>query len=244
MLVEGRNAVEAALGGDVTVEKVLVQKNVTNPKFIQKIKNSGISYQFLDKAALDRMSKSKNHQGFIALVTEYKYYSIDEIIENAYRDGIQPIILILDGIEDPHNLGSIIRTAECMGVSGLVIPKNRAATVNETVMRVSAGAAAHAKICKVTNINQEIERLKEKGFWVYACESGGVPAAGTNLTGPLAIILGGENTGVKHLTLKLADGVVSIPMFGKTTSLNVSSAAAMILYEINRQRNNHSRQLS
>jgi 23S rRNA (guanosine2251-2'-O)-methyltransferase len=236
MLVEGKNAVEAALTGGSTVEKVYILRNVNNPTLVRKIKESGVPYQFSERPALDRMSKTGKHQGFLAFITEFKYHTLDDIIEGGYAKGTQPLIVILDGIEDPHNLGNIIRTAECMGVDGIVIPKNRAATVNETAMRVSAGAAAHIKICKVTNINQEIEYLKEKGFWIYASETGGVDAARTNLNGPIALILGGENTGVHHLTLKLADGVISVPMHGKTNSLNVGSAAAMVLYEVNRQR--------
>jgi len=236
MLIEGKNAVEAALTGDATVEKIYIQRDCNNPKLVHAIKESRIQYQFVDRAAMDRISKSKNHQGFIAFVTDFKYYSLEAIITEAQKKGSQPLLLILDGIEDPHNLGNIIRTAECMGVDGILIPKNRAATVNDTVVRVSAGAASHIKICKVTNINHEIEHLKSKSFWVYGVEIGGVNISQTNLKGPVALVMGGENTGVRHLTLKLCDGVVSIPMRGRTNSLNVGSAAAIALYEINRQR--------
>ena len=237
MLIEGRNAVQEALGGNDTLEKIYILRNVNAPALIHKIKQSGVQYQFMERPAMDRISKSKNHQGFMAIATDYKYYDLGEIIETSYKNGTQPLLLLLDGVEDPHNFGNIIRTAECMGVDGIVIPKNRAVSVTETVLRVSAGAASHMKICKVTNLNQEIENLKEKGFWVFACEIGGVPLTQTNLNGPLAIIMGGENTGVRHLGLKLADGVISIPMHGKINSLNVSTATAMVLYEINRQRN-------
>jgi len=237
MLVEGKNAVAECLGGNASVEKILVLKNAGDQNLVNKIKASGVQYQFVEKAALDRISKSKNHQGFIAFVTDYKYFDIDEIIELGYEHGKQPIILILDGVEDPHNLGNILRTAECMGVCGVLIPKNRSATVTETVMRVSAGAAGHVRVCRVTNINQEIEKLKSKGFWIYAAEKGGMTPAQTNLNGPIAIIMGGENSGVRHLTRTIADGVLTLPMYGKITSLNVASATAMILYEVVRQRN-------
>lgn len=226
-----------ALKSDVTIDKIYILRGYSHQDTIERIKKSGAAYQFVDKPALDRMSKSKNHQGLIALVSEYKYVTLEHIIEHSYRNGEQPLLLVLDGVEDPHNLGNIIRTAECMGVSGIIIPKNRASSVNETVVRVSAGAAAHMKICKVTNLNQEIEVLKEKGFWIYACELGGMNVTQTNMNGPIAIVMGGENTGVRHLTLKLCDGIVSIPMYGKTNSLNVATAAAMVLYEVNRQRN-------
>ena len=237
MLIEGKNAVKECLEGNATVDKVLISKGTNEQDLVNIIKRSGVVYQFCDKPTLDRMSKSKNHQGFIAFVTDYKYFDINEIIEEGYQKGTQPIILILDGIEDPHNLGNIIRTAECMGVAGIIIPRNRAAGVNETVVRVSAGAASHVQICKVTNISQEIEVLKKKGFWIYAAETGGINVSQVNLTGPVAIVMGGENTGVRQLTRALCDSVVSIPMYGQINSLNVANATAMVLYEVNRQRN-------
>lgn len=237
MLIEGKNAVTECLNGETTVDKVLIYKGTMERQLVSKIKTSGIPYQFVEKVALDRISKSKNHQGFIAFVTDYKYHNIEKIIEDAYAKGSQPLILILDGVEDPHNFGNIIRTAECMGVDGILIPKQRSASVNDTVMRVSAGAANHVQICKVTNINQEIENLKNKGFWIFAAEKGGISPAQTNLEGPIAIIMGGEGFGVRHLTRTLADGIITIPMYGKITSLNVASATAMVLYEATRQRN-------
>lgn len=236
MLIEGKNQVEAALDGDATIEKIYIQRDVNNPQLVRKIKDSRIQYQFVDRATMERVSKAKNHQGFIAFATDFKYHSLYEIIDAAQQKSSQPLLLILDGIEDPHNLGSIIRTAECMGVDGIIIPKNRAVAVTDTVVRVSAGAASHIKICKVTNINQEIEYLKGKSFWVYGVELGGVNISQTNLKGPVALVLGGENTGVRHLTLNLCDGIVSIPMCGKTNSLNVGAATAIALFEVNRQR--------
>ena len=237
MLIEGKNAVAECLNSDSTIDKIMIFKGTTDQDFVKRIKQSGVVYQFVDKQALDRVSKTGNHQGFIAFVTDYKYYSLDEIINSAYKRGNQPLLLVLDGVEDPHNLGNIIRTAECMGVDGILIPKNRAASVNETVVRVSAGATAHVNVCKVTNINHEIEILKQKGFWIFAAEAGGMNLAQTQMTGPIAIVMGGESTGVRHLTRQLADARISIPMYGKINSLNVANATAMILYEINRQRN-------
>ena len=237
MLIEGKNAVSEILDSDSTIDKILIYKGTSEQSLVNKIKASGAQYQFTDKPALDRLSKTKNHQGFIALVTEYKYFSLNDIIEKAYKKGNQPLILILDGVEDPHNLGNIIRTAECMGVDGVIIPKNRAASINETVVRVSAGATAHVQICKVVNINNEIETLKQKGFWIFAAENGGIAVDKVNMSGPIAIIMGGEDTGVRHLTRSLADALISIQMYGKINSLNVANATSMILYEINRQRN-------
>ena len=238
MLVEGKNAVEAVLTGENTVDKIYIQRDTNNRGLVDRIKQSGHIYQFMDKNAMDRVSKSKNHQGFIAFVSDYKYFSLDNILHAANKKGGQPIILLLDGVEDPHNLGNIIRTAECMGVDGIIIPKNRAVSITETVIRVSAGATSHVKVCKTVNINHDIERLKEKGYWIYAAVAGGIDVSRTNMKGPIAIVMGGENTGVRQLTMKLCDGIISIPMYGKTNSLNVGNATAMILYEINRQRTN------
>ena len=237
MLIEGKNAVAECIDSGAAIDKIMMFKGTTDQNFVDKVKRSGAPYQFVDKQALDRVSKTRNHQGFIAFVNDYKYYTVDDLINGAYSKGKQPLLLILDGVEDVHNLGNIIRTAECMGVDGIIIPKNRAASVNETVVRVSAGATQHMHISKVTNINTEIELLKEKGFWIFAAEAGGLPVHQTNMNGPIAIVMGGESTGVKHHTKQLCDGLISIPMFGKINSLNVANATAMILYEINRQRN-------
>ena len=237
MIIHGKNPIEEALNaGGAGIEKIYIYKGVTNNALVEKIKKSGIQYQFTDKAAIDRIAKTGGHQGFVATVADYKYFGITEMIESAYAKGSQPVILILDGVEDPHNLGNIIRTAECMGVDGIVIPKNRSVAVTETVVRVSAGSAIHMKVSKVTNISTEIEYLKEQGFWVYAATMGGTNIAQTNLQGPIAIIMGGEHTGVRHQTKANSDGIISIPMKGKINSLNVANATAMVLYEVNRQR--------
>jgi len=236
VLIEGKNPVAECMDSGATIDKIMIYKGTTDGAFVQKIKQSGITYQFVDKPVLDRVSKTSNHQGFIAFVTNYQYYTLDDIIEKAYKKGSQPLILILDGVEDPHNFGNIVRTAECMGVDGIIIPKNRSVSVNETVVRVSAGATAHINISKVVNINHELEVLKEKGFWIFAAEAGGLDVSQTNMNGPIAIIVGGENTGVHHHTRELADARISITMHGKINSLNVANATAMILYEINRQR--------
>lgn len=236
MIIEGRNSVEQAINGNGTVDKVLISHNLRNEALIDRIKKSGVTYQFVEKAVLDKISKTKNHQGVIAYVTNYKYFDLKEIIDHAYDQGKQPLILILDGIEDPHNLGNIIRTAECMGVDGIILPKNRSVTVNDTAMRVSQGAAANVQICKVVNINQEIQKLKDKGFWVYGVELGGMAIDKVNLKGPIALVMGSEGNGIHQLTRKLTDGIITIDMHGKVNSLNVGSATAIALYEVNRQR--------
>lgn len=236
MLLEGKNAVAEALSAESTIEKILISKSSGDNDFISQIKASGVQFQFVDKAVLDRHSKTGKHQGFIAFTTDYQYHDLAELIESAYKKGSQPMFLALDGVQDPHNLGNIIRTAECMGVDGIIIPKNRCVSVTETVVRVSAGATAHIPVSKVTNLNQEVEILKKKGFWIYAMEAGGVNISKTNLTGPICVIMGGEDSGVRQLTKSLVDNIISIPMHGKINSLNVANATAMVLYEINRQR--------
>lgn len=237
MLIEGRNSVTQALDGNGTIDKVLISSNLRDQQLIEKIKASGVTYQFVDKLALDKISKAKNHQGVVAYVTNYQYFDLKEVIESAYASGKQPLFLILDGVEDPHNLGNIIRTAECMGVDGIILPKNRSVTVNDTAMRVSQGAASNVRICKVVNVNQEIQRLKDKGFWIYGVELGGMEISKVNLKGPVALVMGSEGNGIHQLTRKLVDGIVTIQMHGKINSLNVGSATAIALYEVNRQRN-------
>ncbi len=236
MLIEGRNSLNQALDGNGTIEKILVSPTMRDQHLFERIKASGVTYQVVDKMTLDKISKSKNHQGVIAYVTNYQYFDLKEVIENAYAQGKQPLILVLDGIEDPHNLGNIIRTAECMGVDGIILPKNRSVTVNDTAMRVSQGAASNVQICKVVNVNQEIQRLKDKGFWIYGVELGGMEISKVNLKGPVALVMGSEGNGIHQLTRKLVDGIVTIQMHGKVNSLNVGSATAIALYEVNRQR--------
>lgn len=236
MLIEGRNSLNQALDGNGTIDKILVSQSMRDQHLFERIKASGVTYQVVDKMTLDKISKSKNHQGVVAYVTNYQYFDLKEVIDNAYAQGKQPLMLVLDGIEDPHNLGNIIRTAECMGVDGIILPKNRSVTVNDTAMRVSQGAASNVQICKVVNINQEIQRLKDKGFWVYGVELGGMEISKVNLKGPVALVMGSEGNGIHQLTRKLVDGIVTIQMHGKVNSLNVGSATAIALYEVNRQR--------
>ena len=236
MLIEGRNSLNQALDGNGTIDKMLVSQSMRDQNLFERIKASGVTYQMVDKATLDKISKSKNHQGVVAYVTNYQYFDLKEVIESAYAQGKQPLFLILDGIEDPHNLGNIIRSAECMGVDGIILPKNRSVTVNDTAMRVSQGAAANVRICKVVNINQEIQHLKDKGFWIYGVELGGVEISKVNLKGPIALVMGSEGNGIHQLTRKLVDGILTIQMHGKVNSLNVGSATAIALYEVNRQR--------
>ena len=235
MKIEGRNAVLEALNSGATIEKLYVKQGAFD-KVLQKIidgaRNNNVPIKFVNLETLDKMSETKHHQGVLAFSTEFKYSTVEDIL----NENPVPFILILDGIEDPHNLGSIIRVADCMGVSGIIIGKNRCCSVNETVIKVSAGATSYVKIAKVTNINTEIERLKEQNIWVYACELGGEDLTKANLSGKIAIVIGSEGKGVSHLTKKLCDGIVTIPQKGNVNSLNASVATGIVLYETMKQR--------
>lgn len=236
MNVEGRNAVREAIASEQTVEKVLVQNGLRDGEsraLLSEIRESGIKITFADKSVLDKTSTTKKHQGFIAFVSSFVYSDEDEIIEDCVKNGAP--ILVLDGVEDPHNLGSIIRVGECGGVAGIVIGKRRSATVTDVVMRISEGSATHVKIAKVTNVNAALEKIKAANIFAYALELGGESIYKTNLSGAVAIVVGGEDTGVNALTKKLCDGVVTIPMFGKINSLNASVAAGIALFEAVRQ---------
>lgn len=240
MKIEGRNAVAEALKAGTTIDRLLVEKGLKDAgaqRIIDDAKSRGVKIFFRDKQALDRESATSRHQGFIAEVTDYKYSELEQILELAESKNEPPFLLILDGVEDPHNLGSILRVAECAGVHGVVIPRHRAVSVNETVIKVSAGASAHIKVAKVTNINDTINELKERGIWVYCADMDGGSLYTTDLTGPIAIVVGGEGKGVGKRTRSNCDGVVSIPMFGQVNSLNASVAAAIVVYEKVRQSN-------
>jgi 23S rRNA (guanosine2251-2'-O)-methyltransferase len=221
---------------DTNIIKIMASnsKDKTLVELVDLAKRKGVKVQFVDGKVLDR--ECKNNQGIIAETTEFKYSSVDEILNVGNKSGRGNFILILDGIEDPHNFGSIIRVAECLGVDGIIISKNRACPINDTVAKVSAGAIEHVKVAKVTNINTEIERLKEKNVWVYACELGGEDLDSVDLSGNIAIVMGSEGKGVSNLTRKLCDGVVTMKMYGKVNSLNVSVATGIVLYECVRKR--------
>lgn len=241
MKVEGRNAVAECIKAGTTIDRLVIEKglmDVAANKIINDAKARDIKIFFRDKKAMDRESISGKHQGFIAEITDYKYVEMQDILNYAKSKNEQPCIIILDGVEDPHNLGSIIRVAECSGAHGIVIPRHRAVSVNETVIKVSSGASAHVKIAKVTNINDTIEQLKKENIWVYCADMDGEDLYKTTLKGGIAIVVGGEGTGVKKLTRSLCDGVVSIPMMGKINSLNASVATAVVVYEYVRQQRN------
>jgi 23S rRNA (guanosine2251-2'-O)-methyltransferase len=237
MKIEGRNAVLEAVKSGKTIDRVLVRNGMRDEpsrSLVSTIKSAGIKVHFVDKITIDNESASGRNQGFIAFVTDYRYCEVEDILNN--KKGKDPFIVVLDGVEDPHNLGSIIRVCECAGVDGLIIGKHRAAAVNETVMRVSEGSANHLKIARVVNINSTIEVLKKNGVWVYAVELGGEDMYSSDLTGPIALVIGGEDTSVNKLTRSKCDKTVTIPMAGRVNFLNASVATGVAVFEAVRQR--------
>lgn len=239
MKIYGRNAVSEAIKSGKTIDRLIVQEGLRDANansIISDAKNAGIKIFFREKTALDRECPPRaRHQGFVAEVTDFEYSEPDDIFAYAEERGEPPFIVILDGVEDPHNLGSVLRVAECAGVHGVIIPRHRSVSVNDTVVKVSSGASAYVRVAKVTNINDAIAELKTRGVWVYAADMDGDDLYSTDLKGAIAFVIGGEGKGVKRLTRELCDGVVSIPMFGHVNSLNASVAAAVVIYEKVRQ---------
>ncbi|MDE5654209.1 MAG: 23S rRNA (guanosine(2251)-2'-O)-methyltransferase RlmB [Clostridia bacterium] len=237
MNIEGKNPVKEALDSNIAISKICISKTAHDMQSIVDIaRKKNIRVDFVDKAYLDRISESKRHQGVIALSKDFEYCSLDDILEYAKSKGEKLFLIILDGIEDPHNLGSIIRVAECVGAHGIVIPSRRSVGVNATVLRTSAGAVNHMRIASVVNINDTIRALKDDFVNVYCADMNGDCLYDSQLKVDTAIVICSEGFGVKQLTAKLCTGVLSIPQFGKVNSLNASVACGIICYEVARQR--------
>ncbi len=236
MQTEGRNAVLELLKTDVEIDKILMEKGAQGSlgKIFAEARRKNIRVQFVDKAALDRESVTGRHQGVIAYGAEYSYSEVEEITALGGEKATS-LIVLCDGIQDVHNLGSILRVAECAGADGVIIPKNNAASINESVIRISAGAAEHIKVARVTNLNQTIDALKEAGYWVYGLEADGEDIYREKLTGKIVLVVGGEDSGVKRLTKEHCDKILSLPMQGKVNSLNASIALGIACYEVVRQ---------
>ena len=241
MKVEGKNAVIELFRSNTQIDKLMIEQGAKNSlaNIISTAQQKHIKISYVPKEALDRESTVKNHQGVIAVINGYKYASLDDVLDFAKQKNEEPFILLCDGIADPHNLGSLIRTCECAGVHGLVIPKNRACQVNDTVIKVSTGACFNIKIVCVTNLNDAIRKLKEKGVWVFGLEANGSSIYQTDLSMPIALVVGSEGFGMGALSKKLCDGILSLPMHGKVNSLNASVAGALAIYEAVRQRENN-----
>ena len=238
--VEGRNSVLELLESDRDINKIYVQngeKHGSINKIIAKAREKKIIITEVSKEKLNQMALSENHQGVIAIVPPFNYCEIDDILFEANTRQEEPFVVLLDGIEDPHNLGSIIRTAETAGVHGIIIPKRRSASVNSTVNKVSAGAVEHMKIARVNNIVETMNFLKEKGLWICGTDMDADKYYyEQDLKGPLAIVIGSEGFGMGRLVKQNCDFLVKIPMMGKITSLNASVSAGIVIYESVKQR--------
>ena len=237
-LVIGRNAVRELLRSGRAIDKILVRRGELEGSIVALVaeaRAAGIPIVETDKGKLDAMSGFAPHQGIVAMAAEKEYCTVEDILALAEERGEPPLIAIADGITDPYNLGALIRCAEGVGAHGLIIPKRRAVGLTPLVSKASAGAIEHLPIAKVSNIASTVTALKKKGVWVYAAEAGGTPYYDVDFTGPAAIIFGSEGNGVSALNKQNSDVIVSIPMFGKVNSFNVSTAAAVLLAEASKQ---------
>ncbi len=236
----GRNAVKELLSSGRDIEKIYVQKGEREGSLKALAKEAmerKIPVLETERQKLDSLSGGLSHQGILAVASEHSYSSIDEIIEYAESRGEEPLIAILDGVEDPHNLGAIIRSAECCGLHGIIIPKRRAVGLTSVVSKASAGAIEYMRVAKVTNIAVTVDELKERGFWIYGADMGEKTYYETDMTGKAAIVLGSEGFGISRLVKEKCDFIVSIPLYGNVNSMNVSCAAAVLFAEAARQKN-------
>ncbi len=238
--LEGRNALTEALRSGRTIDKVLIASGEIDrglQRLAMQAKEAGAVVVSVDRRKLDAMSQSHAHQGVIAMVAARNYFTIDDILEDARSRGEQPLIVVCDELSDPHNLGAILRSAECAGAHGVIIPKRRSVGLTAVVAKVSAGAVEYIKVARVTNLTSAIEQLKQKGVWVYGTAAEGASLMyDVDMKGPTALVIGSEGDGISRLVRESCDGMVRIPMQGRISSLNASAAASILLYEAVRQR--------
>ena len=238
-ILEGRNPVKEAIKAGREIERILIS-NGPNDGSVREIaaqaRKNGVLVQEVDRIRLDKISKTGVHQGIIAFVAAKEYCEVDDILNYAAQKGEDPFVFILDGITDPQNLGSIIRSAECAGVHGIIIPKRRAVGLTPVVAKASAGAIEYMRIAKVTNISQTIESLKRKGMWIFGAAMDGESCVKTNLCGSVGIVIGSEGSGISQNVRKNCDRMIALPVRGNVDSLNAAVSAAVIMYEAVRQR--------
>ena len=241
-LIEGRNAVIEALRSGTAIDKIYIARGETDATLghiASTARGKGIVVTEADRRKLDGMSRTKSHQGVVAVAAVREYASVDDILNAAREKGEPPLIVVCDELSDPHNLGAVIRTADAAGAHGVIIPKRRSAGLTAIVGKTSAGAVAHVPVARVPNLPALLKELKEEGVWVFGATMGGsTPLHQADLKGPAAIVIGSEGSGLGRLVEETCDFTVSIPMFGKINSLNASAAAAVLLYEAVRQRMN------
>ena len=244
-LLFGRNPVREALKNGHRVDKILVEENVSDGSIRELIANAraqGIVVKKVARSKLDelcmpfgRNGRTANHQGIAAYIAPFPYVELEEILENARQSELTPLVLVLDGVTDPGNLGAILRSAECFGAAGVILPKRRSATLTSAVSRAASGAAEYVRITKVANLTAALKQLKEAGYWIAAADMEGQPADTANLTGPLALVIGSEGEGISRLVKETCDFAVRIDLKGQIQSLNASVAAAVLMYEKRRQ---------
>ena len=237
-IILGRNAVIEALRSGRRIDKIYMISGAEGSakKIAGMAGEQRIPVVFKDRKALDKMAGGAAHQGVIASAAPYGYAEVSDILAAAEAKGEEPFIMILDEIEDPHNLGAVMRSAEGAGAHGVIIPKRRAAELTETAVKASAGAAEYVPCARVTNIARTIDELKEKGVWIWGCDMDGQEYSRADLSGGIALVIGNEGKGISRLVREKCDFIVSIPMRGKISSLNASNAAAVLMYEVDRQR--------
>lgn len=239
LTIEGRNPVMEAFRAGKPIDKLFVLEGCQDGpvrSIIREAKKHDTLIQFVTRERLDQMSETGKHQGVIAYAAAYEYAQVSDILENARKKGEPPFVFLLDNIEDPHNLGAIIRTANLAGAHGVIIPKHRAAGLTATVAKASAGALNYTPVAKVSNLGSTIEELKKEGLWFVCADMGGEVMYRLNLTGPIGLVIGNEGNGVSRLIREKCDYIASIPMKGDIDSLNASVAAGVLAYEIVRQR--------
>ena len=236
-IITGRNPVKEAFKANRGFERIYIQKNAEGSinSIVSEAKKRGIDIRYEEKQVLNRLADGA-HQGVVAYVSDYKYFNVDDMLKAAADKNEPAMLVIADGLEDPHNLGAVIRTAECVGAHGVIIPKRRSAGISDTVIKSSAGAAEHMMVAQTANISRTIEELKGKSLWIAGMDAQGDSYLNADLSGPVAIVLGGEEKGIGRLVKSKCDFIISIPIFGEIDSLNASNAAAIVLYEIKRQR--------
>lgn len=240
-MIYGRNPViEAFNAGNTVIDKIMLQEGLHHAQIkeiLRLAKTSGVMYRFVDKRKLDTLADGENHQGVIALIASHSYAEVSDILKAAEAKGQPPFVVIADGITDPHNLGSIIRTANAAGAHGVIIPKNRSVSLNATVAKVSAGAVEYMPVARVTNLAQALKNLKQAGLWIVGTDLSGTQThTECSLTGALGIVIGSEGEGMSRLVRESCDFLVKIPMIGEIESLNASVAAGVLLYEAVRQK--------
>lgn len=237
--VYGRNAVRELLHGNKPVNKVLFQTDARgerNQEYIGLLRERGIPFQFVDRKTMDRLAGGERHQGVVAYIAAQEYAEVEDILELARSKQEDPLILVLDEIEDPHNLGALLRTVDAVGGHGVIIPKRRSVPLTGIVAKTSAGAVEHVLVARVGNLVQTLKELKEHGCWVSGAEKGGKDIFSADLTGPRILVVGSEGRGLSRLVKEACDEIVSIPMRGQISSLNASVAGSVLLYETLRQR--------